>query len=42
MQPVTEHLRIWQLPADPGLPYHHDGVLLLTAQAPRHQQIRLP
>jgi hypothetical protein len=34
MRPVTRQLRIWQLPADPTLPYEHDGVLLLTARAP--------
>jgi hypothetical protein len=34
MRPVTRQLRIRQLPADPTLPYQHDGVLLLTARAP--------
>jgi hypothetical protein len=33
MRPVTRQLRVWQLPADPTLPYRHDGVLLLTARA---------
>ncbi len=32
MQPVTRQLRVRQLPADPTLPYRHDGVLLLTAR----------
>ena len=33
MRPVTRQLRVRQLPADPTLPYRHDGVLLLTARA---------
>jgi hypothetical protein len=32
MRPVTRQLRVRQLPADPTLPYRHDGVLLLTAR----------
>jgi hypothetical protein len=32
MRPVTTGLRVWRLPADPTLPYDHDGVLLLTAR----------
>ena len=41
MRPVTRELRIWKLPADPTLPYEHDGVLLLTARAP-HQPHDVP
>ncbi len=33
MDPVAQDLRVWQLPADPTLPYRHEGVLLLTARA---------
>lgn len=32
MRPVTTDLRVWRLPADPTIPYQHDGVLLLTAR----------
>lgn len=42
MQPVTEQLRVWQLPADPTLPYQHEGVLLLTARARHHEHVVLP
>lgn len=34
LQPWTRDLQVWRLPADPTLPYEHDGVLLLTARAP--------
>lgn len=33
MRPITEDLRVEQLPADEELPYEHEGVLLLTARA---------
>lgn len=42
MQPVAEHLQIWQLPADSSLPYRHEGVLLLTARTPHRRPILLP
>ncbi len=32
--PLTRDLHIVRLPADPTLPYEHDGVLLLTARSP--------
>lgn len=31
MRPLTQDLHVRRLPADPTLPYEHDGVLLLTA-----------
>lgn len=31
LRPVTSALRVWRLPADPTIPYQHDGVLLMTA-----------
>lgn len=33
LQPITRDLCVWRLPADPSLPYEHDGVLLVTARA---------
>ena len=30
--PLIRDLRVWRLPADPTLPYEHDGVLLATAR----------
>lgn len=30
--PLVRGLRVWRLPADPTLPYEHDGVLLATAR----------
>ena len=41
MRPLTRDLRVEQLPPDPALPYQHDGVLLLTARAPRPRVLRL-
>ena len=32
--PLTTDLTIERLPADPTIPYEHDGVLLMTARAP--------